>query len=382
MNPPCCNRDQSVTALLDVRVVEFTGCQWWFPDHRRHRRATHRPPVTENIHASSSRPRISGVIYSQYSYSLKSDGALKPNGGHQNDFDVTRAYINAIASLPGDVGGRVTLDVDGRKAATNQLSERLKYAYATWRPHGGPLMFKLGEQQTPWVDFEEAIWDYRMQGTTIFERNGYLSSSDFGFAVEGNYGKDAVDFIAGVYDGENYNNTPGDQRKDVEARVSVRLLKTNQKGRAGGLRISAYGQYGIPTGGGVRQRYIGELSYKSQSVLLAAIFGRTYDSTTGTSTKDLKGQTYGFYGWYGIPNTGVRLVGRVDVQDPDKDVEVDTPVVASNRQTRVIAGISYQLSPNLRIMGDFDLNALHGGVPNNAFNATRQLALFQSQLTF
>ena len=39
---------------------------------------------------------------------------------------------------------------------------------------------RLGIQQTPVVDFEEAMYRYRFQGTIFADREGFLSSSDFG----------------------------------------------------------------------------------------------------------------------------------------------------------------------------------------------------------
>ena len=46
----------------------------------------------------------------------------------------------------------------------------------------------------------------------------------------------------GVYDGEGYSNAPGDPGKDVEGRVSIRPANTDLGGRAGGVRLTGYGQ--------------------------------------------------------------------------------------------------------------------------------------------
>ena len=71
---------------------------------------------------------------------------------------------------------------------------------------------------------------------------------DLGF--DGMWGFDKVGLQVGIYNGENYNNAPGDAHKDVEGRLSVRLARTNLAGKAGGLRLNAYGQFGKSTGGG------------------------------------------------------------------------------------------------------------------------------------
>src|SRR6266545_2753202 len=67
-------------------------------------------------------------------------------------------------------------------------------------------------------------------------------------------------------------------------------------------------------------------------------------------------------------------IGRVDVVDPD----TDTP---DNKQTRVIAGLSYQIQPNIRVLGDVDLLSFEGGA-TPLEDASRQRALFQMQFTF
>jgi hypothetical protein len=332
--------------------------------------------------ASAQAPTVtvSGVGYAQYLYQLKVDSTLSPPG-HQNNFDVTRAYINVIGKFTGGITTRVTADIDGRKAAPNQQTFRLKYAYVAWTPEKSALTYKIGQIHTPFIDWEEALWDYRMQGTMAMERNGYLSSADLGAGVDGNWAYDKVNMQVGVYNGENYNNTPGDQRKEIEGRVSVRLIKSDFAGKVGGLRLTGYGDYGIPTGGGAKQRFLGMLSYKSKQWTLAGEYAITKDRTAANPV-DIKGSVLSVYGVWNVPKTAVGVIGRVDVVDPNRDSSSATPSLAVNKQTRVIAGVSYQVTPNLRVMGDVDLNSLAKGSPNNAFDRTRQTAYFHTQFTF
>jgi hypothetical protein len=315
---------------------------------------------------------VSGVGYAQFLYQLHQDTL----GVHQNAFDVTRAYVNVIGKFPEGIYTRVTLDIDGRRTDARQQTFRLKYAYVAWTPEKSPLTFKLGEIHTPWLDWEEALWDYRMQGTMAMERGGYLSSSDFGAGIDGNWAYDKVNMQVGVYNGENYNGGLGDQRKDLMGRVSVKLLNTDQAGRVGGLRLTAYGQYGKPTGSGQRERFIGMLSYKSKMVTLAAEYGATKDSTTGTSTASVTGRVLSGYGVLNVPNSKVAIIGRVDIIDPNTGSSA-----TNDRLTRVIGGISYQVGPNLRVLADID-NVSHQGGNTPLFDATRTQGLFQAQLTF
>lgn len=326
---------------------------------------------------------VGGLGYLQYGYQLHTDSTLKPNGGHQNNFDVTRAYINVLGKLAHGVSARITTDISSRNGTFTQLYVRLKYAFVAWNPENSPLTYKIGEIHTPWLDWEEALWDYRMQGQMAMERGGYLSSSDFGAGIDGNFGYDKLNFQAGVYNGENYSGTPGDNRKDLMGRASFKLINSDLPGRVGGLRLSAYGQYGKPTTGGERYRAIGMLSYKSKLFTLAGEYGWVRDSIAGDSVgapnavARRTGRVLSFFGVLNIPKTKLALIGRFDSTDPNTD-----GAAINDRISRFIGGASYQLSPNLRLLADVDAASREGGNYNNAFNSTSTTAYFQTQISF
>lgn len=324
---------------------------------------------TTLVHAQAPTVTVSGVGYAQYFYNLKDTAS------HSNNFDVTRAYVNVIGKFAYGVGTRVTADI--YRNTDGSLAYRLKYAFATWTPDQSALTFKFGQLHTPWIDWEEHLWDYRMQGQQAVERGGYLSSSDFGAGVDGNWGFDKVNMQVGVYNGENYNKAPGDKGKDLMGRVSVNLVRTDEGGRDGGLRLSGYGQIGRPNGGGTRQRYIGALSYRSKMLTLAAILAATKDSAlTAPVSPTRKGRVISTFGVLRIPPSyKVQIIGRLDSTDPNTSTDND-------RQTRIIAGVAYQLSGNLRVLADIDHASYQGGSTTPALEAVRSQALFQLQFTF
>jgi hypothetical protein len=349
------------------------------------------------VHAQAPSVNVSALIYTQYAYQLKNDSSATPVG-KDNAFDVTRAYINVIGSLPNDITARITADIDGRKAATNQLTYRLKYAYVAYNPNKGPITFKLGAIHTAYVDYEEALYEYRFQGTIAQERAGYLSSSDFGAGIDGTFGYNKFDFQATALDGTNYNNTPDQRGKVLELRASYKILNTDLGGRAGGLRLTGFVRAGQPVGGGHTRRFLGELSYKSKAITVAASYMKTSDSVytaaAGTTPANvganLDGSVISAYAIEKVPHTPVAFIERVDLWDPNTNVETSTTLAsgqvvgstATNRETRVILGASYQLSPNVILLADLDLNSLRNGSPNNRFDATRDTLLFQSQIRF
>jgi hypothetical protein len=312
---------------------------------------------------------VGGVGYAQFAY-YPADTA-----NHANNFDVTRAYINVIGRFAHGILIRVTPDI--YRVADGSLSYRLKYGFVQWTPDSGAIAFKLGMLNTPYVEWEEQLWDYRMQGTIAMDRNGYLSSSDLGFLVDGSWGNEAVSMSAGVINGENYNRPLGDKGKDLTARVSVRLVSTDETSRTGGLRLTGYGHTGKPTGGGVRQRLLGVLSYRSKMLTLAGVGAVTRDSAPTTPvTPERKGQVLSGFGVLRVPPSHkLQFIGRVDSIDPDTDADDD-------RQTRFIVGIGYQLTPNLRLLADLDKVSYQGGVTTPALEVARSQALFQVQFTF
>ncbi len=310
---------------------------------------------------------VTGLVYTQFLYQLKD------TANHVNNFDITRAYVNVLGKFAGGVGTRVTFDVN-RPTGDNSLRYRLKYAYATYTPTGSDLTFKLGLIHTPWLDWEEALWDYRMQGQMAFERAGYGSAADFGAGVDGKWGPDKVNMQVTLVNGEGYSGGGGDQRKDVMGRVSVRVLDTDDSSRVGGLRITAYGQYGKPTGGGERQRLLGMVSYRTKHLTLAGEALVARDSVTAPVTVEQNGHLFTAFGVYKVPASKVAVLARVDIWHKQAG--------ATDKQTRIIGGVSYQLSPNWRLLGDWDYVNYQTDPLNTANDATRSQALFQTQFTF
>lgn len=283
--------------------------------------------------------------------------------------------MNLLGKFAGGLSTRVTADIFTN--ADSSRAYRIKYAYFAYTPNGSPLAFKLGLIHTPWLDWEEALWDYRMQGGMAMERGGYLTSADFGAGIDGKWAGDKVNLQLTVVNGEGYSKGTGDQRKDVQGRVSVRLLDANDSSRVGGLRVTGYAQYGKPTTGGARQRYSGMVSYRSKSVTLAGAYALTKDSVTAGALLD--GQVASGFGVVHVPGSQAAIIARVDYTKPNKSL---ASTVSGYSSTRYIVGLSYQLTPNLRLLGDVDYLSYRNGAPSPAADANRAAALFQTQFTF
>jgi hypothetical protein len=308
---------------------------------------------------------VSGVVYSQYSYEL-ADSA-----GHANAFDVKRAYLNFTRKFDGGISTRITGDV--YRASDGSIDYRLKYAYFSWTPTNSPLTFKFGQTQTPWLDWEEGLWGFRMQGTMPLERAGYQTSSDLGLGVDGAWAKQKFNMQLSLMNGEGYHAAEGSKNKDVAARFSLRLLPSDDGGSRGGLRVTVLGQAGANNGGGTRNRVLGMLSYKSKMLTLAGELARVTNSATSADA-DVKANLFAVYGTLTPKDSKVSIVARVDNLDPNTNM-------ASDATTRVIAGLGYHLSPNVLLLADID-HVSYQGTPTASQAARRSTLLFQTQFTF
>ena len=112
------------------------------------------------------------------------------------------------------------------------------------------------------------------------------------------------------------------------------------------------------------------VSYRTKQLTLAGEAASTQDGLH-TATN---GHLYSAFGVYKVPQSKVAVLARVDITHKQAGV-VD-------KQTRVIGGASYQLSPNWRLLLDWDYANYQTDALNAANDANRSQALFQTQFTF
>ena len=290
------------------------------------------PPQTSTPPAQPDYPiiRVGVLSYLQY------DAELANRSGY-NTFDVTRAYLNVTAQIAKNVRFRFTPDIKRVTDSTlaGSLVVRVKYAYAQIDNVGPRSWVRMGAHQTPWLDFEESINRYRVQGQMFAEREGLIpGSSDFGAsyfaALPSNYGE----FHVGVYNGEGYAQPEANKYKSVQGRFTLRPLP---KGNAiaKGFRLSGFfnaGSYaadhprhlGIVMGSFEHPHLVGTIEWLTA----------TENPLTATPPRDINRS-----GWsmFLEPRQGVAgLAGifRYDAYNPDHD----TPGVEQNR---IIAGGAY-----------------------------------------
>ncbi len=275
---------------------------------------------------------------------LQYDAELENRQGF-NAFDVTRTYLNVNAQVAKNVRFRFTPDI--RRATDSSLAGtmvvRVKYAFAQLdNVAGARTWVRAGMHQTPWLDFEESVDRYRVQGQMFAEREGLIpGSADVGASTLLQLPKGFGEVHAGIYNGEGYAQAEVNKYKSVQARLTVRPFAN--RGLANGLRVSGF--YNAGWYAADRPRRLGIVMGSFEHRRLVATLQRldATENPVATSTIDIDRSGWSAFveprqgpaGWAGV--------FRVDRYDPDN-------AVATNTTQRVIAGGAYWFTwPRARI---------------------------------
>jgi hypothetical protein len=283
-------------------------------------------------------------------------GGREDDGDSFNRFAITRGYINAKWKLNPWLGFRITPDVHQDEFGDFKL--RLKYLYAELRPPDlgflTDMKSEIGIGHMPWLDFEEHINPYRVQGTMFIERAKTFNSADIGVSLRGLFGgqldseyQDKVSHYypgrwgswhIGVYNGGGYHADESNKNKVPEWRISLRPLPDLLPG----LQLHYFGLYGKGNhrnAGGFPDYEVnlGMLSYQNEWIAFTGQYARTRGNNKGTlavpvvpppldandptlTDEALRGEGYSFFFKSKLPVCDRKLsaFARYDHFDPDR----------------------------------------------------------------
>lgn len=312
---------------------------------------------------------IGGVAFIDYSFG-QNGGAAKTN---YNRFTLQRGYINVKKEITPWLRARITPDIKTGSSTTGDYTIRMKYLYADFlTPDLGPLTnnaLRAGLGQTTFLDFEEALNGYRMQGAMFQDRRGLITSSDLGVSVLGNFGgrltKEQVEEVGnsnydgrfgtyhiGVYNGGGYGAaTENNQNKSIQGRITVRPLPDILPG----LQLT---YLGITGKGNTNDSLTGKpetwtnntgfLSYQHKYAVASAEYLTGKGSNGGDASSAKKKSGYSLFAKVTLPvYEKVAVFGRYDYLDPNKD--------ASNDKIKTtIGGVSYRLHGDNYIVAAYE----------------------------
>ena len=283
--------------------------------------------------------RVGATIFADYTLQQSPDVQdAAGNSVNFNAFQIGRSYINVTGQVHHLLSFRITPDIQretGTGSSLNgSLTFRLKYAYAQlnlddWLTRGSWV--RLGMQQTPLVDYQEGVYRYRFQGPVFVDREGFLSSSDYGISFRTQFKNNYGDVHAGIYNGETYSRFEANDQKAFMARGTFRPMPRARTLR--GLRVSGFYDADAPVKDGRRRRAVGDVTFEHKYVHTGFIYLATSDKPLPASA-EVDGR--GFSVW-ATPRTttGWEALLRFDRLEPNTDDD--------DRKSRAIAGIAYWL---------------------------------------
>jgi hypothetical protein len=291
---------------------------------------------------------VGTTIFSDYTYqdAPKITDADK-NSVHPSSFEVRRAYVNVTGNISDVIAFRITPDVAARQTTTGaglpagatvsgnldgSLVIRLKYGFGQINldkvtTHGSWI--RIGQQQTPYVDWMEGVYRYRFQGTIFVEREGFLSSSDVGLSGRWVVPNDYGEIHAGYYNGDTYSKAEANDQKAFQIRGTLRPFPklTNLKG----LRLTAFYDDDHPVKNADRRRFVGAITFEHKYVNAAFEY---LDAKDNSSASKPLVKSEGWSLW-ATPKTRIGIEGlfRHDDFKPNKSVDA--------KKSRTLIGVSY-----------------------------------------
>jgi len=298
--------------------------------------------------------KVGATIFTDYTYTDEPTTTITDGSTiktfHPAAFNVSRAYINITGNISHNVSFRVTPDVSRLTTTTTtsglgpgetvtattsldgSLTYRLKYAYGQFNLDDKwtkGSWVRLGVHHTPYVDWEEGIYRYRFQGQILVEREGFMSSSDFGLSTHYNAPGNFGDVHVGYYNGDTYSKAEANDQKAIQIRGTLRPLP--QAGVLKGLRVTAFYDADNYIQGDARRRFIYAVTFEHKYVNAGFEHLDAADQSKA-SVAEVKAQAYSIWvvprspkGWEGLL--------RYDYLKPNKDVDV--------KKDRMIAGVAY-----------------------------------------
>jgi len=252
-----------------------------------------------------------------------------------NAFDVTRTYLNINAQVSPRFRFRFTPDIrrvnDG--SLSGSLVVRVKYAFVQFDNPTPRAWIRFGAHQTPWLDFEESINRYRVQGTMFSERELLIpGSSDFGASYFTPLPNGFGEVQGGVFNGEGFGLPEANKYKSVQGRLTVRPLPN--RGAWNGLRLSGFYNAGWYAADRPRRLGIVMGSFEHRYVVATVQHLEATENPSPTAPTDIDRSGSSAFlevredvaGWAGLL--------RVDRFDPNTST-------ANNSDRRIIAGGAY-----------------------------------------
>ncbi|HIE15476.1 MAG TPA: hypothetical protein EYP69_00980 [Bacteroidales bacterium] len=286
-----------------------------------------------------------------------------------NRFLLRRTYLTIKSKLTKNLSARITQDMtlDEEGNDMGNIEIRLKYLYMSYsipdfaffsKPY-----FEIGLVHRPWLDFEEHINTYRVQGTMAMERFHLFNSAGLGVSfftmigqkmnnsftksVNNHYAGQYGSFSIGIYNGGGYHAMENNRSKNIEYRLSLRPFPS----KLPGLQIS---YFGISGKGNIPEQpdfmlHNGFLSYENKRFTITGQYFSGVGNSSGTLLIDTLFNADEFVGYSAftevkIPEIKMATFFRYDHFETSHTNE---------SKNIIIGGIAYKFTQKSKLILDF-----------------------------
>lgn len=316
------------------------------------------------------------------------------NAGNANGIRLSRAYLIAIGKINKEFSGKFTLDeaYSDPTAGNGRGNVFVKYLYGIYTP-AKDVAIRFGLTETPWIPYEEGLWNYRFVSETAPDYEGFMPSSDLGLAVVGSLFHKLIGYHVMVSNGEGYQSQQNGRGYAAAARIALNIKPFIFN--IFGMDESMHN--GIP--GYNPKRAIAMLVYTNSLLRVAGDVMWADDHITSADQGKAKfnhGYGYEFWGFMRIPGEEkLRIFARYlemnpngsDPYTPVSGKVAPTTSIGSNnlyatellkfvnttRNTWGLAGVSYDISKQTIVALDYNIYTLDG------YNLSDQKKTFTDQ---
>ncbi len=291
-------------------------------------------------------------------------------------FHLKRGYFTIKTRLNDIFSVRYTQDITTDTEGNDMGNVEMRLKYLLLRVDLKNIDFlkntflEFGLVHRPWVEYEQKIMGYRVQGKMFTDRYDLVSTADFGVSFAGLIGgeinqefQDRVSsyypgrygsFSLGVYNGGGYHALEKNNNKVIEGRLSLRPLPDFMPGFQVSYTFS-YGKSNTPWNNADYRLNVFHLSSVSEKHKLMLQFYSGLGGYNGDYT-DEDGFSYRNEGYSGfaeimIPNTKFAVFSRYDKFISHQDID--------RVQNTFIAGLTYRFLSN-KVLLNYDQNEYMG----------------------
>lgn len=337
--------------------------------------------IQKRIEQLISNNQVSAQLFLGYQY----HNAV---GDDHNEFGIKRGYISFRKNITPYLSGRITPDItiDREGDGEGDVEMRLKYCFAELSNPDMKGFFTepsilIGQVYTPFIEYEEKINLYRVEGSHFLDRIKQISSADFGVTftsliggkmeadyqerVNKNHAGKYGSFAFGVYNGGGYHSLEKNDNKTFQWRLTLRPLPYFIPGLQASF-TGAIGKGNTPEAPDWNL-YSGFLSYECEYFVLTGQYYKAKGDHLGKLTNvdgfSLNNQGHSLFSEIKLFKKKASIFGRWDYNEIS-----DANKIFSSRY---IMGAAYHIQGKTKIVVDYNF------LDNNEGNPHPDMGIFE-----